>query len=59
MGEEALGLIVDDLAALEQAANVCERRIMEQEKVPMAGKDHQPGATRTPLLWLKGDGTRW
>ena len=27
-----------DLAALEQAANVCERRIMEQEKVPMAEK---------------------
>ena len=38
MGEEALGLIAEDLAALEQAANVCERRIMGQEKVPMAEK---------------------
>src|ERR1700736_1935455 len=37
-GEEALGLIAEDLAALEQAANVCERRIMEQEKVPVAEK---------------------
>jgi len=38
MGEEALGLIVDDLAALEQTANVCERRIMAEEKVPIAEK---------------------
>ena len=38
MGEEALRVIADDLAALEQAANVCERRIMEQEKVPVAEK---------------------
>jgi len=38
MGEEVLGLIADDLAALEQAASVCERRIMEQEKVPVAEK---------------------
>ena len=37
-GEQALGLIAEDLAALEQAANVCERRIMEQEKVPVAEK---------------------
>ena len=37
-GQEALGLIAEDLVALEQAANVCERRIMEQEKVPMAEK---------------------
>src|SRR6195256_447855 len=37
-GQEALGLIAEDLAALEQAAKVCERRIMEQEKVPMAEK---------------------
>ena len=37
-GQEALGLIAADLAALAQAANVCERRIMEQEKVPMAEK---------------------
>ena len=36
--EEALCLIADDLAALEQAANVCERRVMEQEKVPVAEK---------------------
>jgi len=38
MGEEALRLIAEDLAALEQTANVCERRIMEQEKVPVAEK---------------------
>ena len=37
-GEEALCLIAEDLAALEQAANVCERRVMEQEEVPMAEK---------------------
>ena len=38
VGEEALCLIAEDLAALEQAANVCERRVMEEEKVPMAEK---------------------
>jgi hypothetical protein len=38
MGEEALCLIAEDLAALEQAANVCERRVMEQEKVAVAEK---------------------
>ena len=38
LGEEALCLIADDLAALEQTANVCERRIMAQEKVPIAEK---------------------
>ena len=38
MGEEALRLIAEDLAALEQTATVCERRIMEQEKVPVAEK---------------------
>jgi len=37
-GEEALCLIAEDLAAVEQAANVCERRVMEQEKVPLAEK---------------------
>src|ERR1700686_5044587 len=36
MAQEALCLIAEDLAALEQAANVCERRVMEQEEVPMA-----------------------
>jgi len=36
--EEALWLIAEDLAALEQAANVCQRRVMEQEKVPVAEK---------------------
>src|SRR6201982_1316252 len=35
---EFLCLISEDLAALEQAANVCERRVMEQEKVPVAEK---------------------
>jgi hypothetical protein len=38
MGQEVLCLIAEDLAALEQAANVCERRVMEQEKVPVAEK---------------------
>ena len=38
MGEEALCLIAEDLTALEQSANVCERRIMGQEKVPVAEK---------------------
>jgi Transposase DDE domain len=37
-GQEVLSLLAEDLAALEQAAKVCERRIMEQEKVPMAEK---------------------
>jgi hypothetical protein len=38
MAEEALCLIADDLAALDQTANVCERRIMAEEKVPIAEK---------------------
>ena len=38
MGEEALCLIAANLAALEQTANVCERRIMAEEKVPIAEK---------------------
>src|ERR1700745_2383203 len=38
MGQEVLGLVSEDLAALEQAANVCERRVMEHEEVPMAEK---------------------
>jgi Transposase DDE domain len=38
MAEDALCLIADDLAALEQSANVCERRIMAEEEVPMAEK---------------------
>ena len=38
MAQEVLCLISEDLAALEQAANVCERRVMEQEKVPVAEK---------------------
>ena len=38
IAEEALCLIAEDLAALEQAAQVCERRVMEEEKVPMAEK---------------------
>ena len=38
MAQEALGLIADDLAALEQAAHVCERRIMAGEEVPVAEK---------------------
>jgi hypothetical protein len=38
MGQEVLSLIADDLAALEQAANVCERRVMGEEKVPVAEK---------------------
>ena len=38
MAQEVLRLISEDLAALEQAANVCERRVREQEKVPVAEK---------------------
>ena len=38
LAQEALRFLAEDLAALEQAANVCERRIMLQEKVPVAEK---------------------
>jgi hypothetical protein len=38
VGEEALCLIAEDLAAVEQAANVCERRVMAEETVPVAEK---------------------
>ena len=38
MGEEARRLIAADLAAQEQSANVCERRIMAGENVPIAEK---------------------
>ena len=38
LAEEALGMISDDLAALAQAADACERRVLEEEKVPMADK---------------------
>ena len=38
LAQEALGFLAEDLAALEQAANVCERRIMLEEKVPVAEK---------------------
>ena len=38
MGQEALGLIAEDLAGMERGAKVCERRIMEAEKVPVAEK---------------------
>jgi len=38
MSQEVLGLITEDLSALEQAAQACERRIMGQEKVPVAEK---------------------
>jgi hypothetical protein len=38
MGQEVLCLIAEDLAALEQGANVCERRVIGQEKVPVAEK---------------------
>jgi hypothetical protein len=58
MAEEALCLIADDLAALDQTANVCERRIMAEEKVPIAEKIISQ-ATRTPLLSLKEVGTPW
>jgi hypothetical protein len=37
-GQEALCFIADHLAALEQAADVCQRRVMEQQKVPVADK---------------------
>jgi hypothetical protein len=38
MAEDALCLIAADLTALEQSADVCERRIMAAEKVPVAEK---------------------
>src|ERR1700752_1281973 len=38
MAQEVLCLVSEDLTALEQAANVCERRVMEQQKVPVAEK---------------------
>jgi transposase, IS5 family len=38
MSEEVLCLIAEDLAALEQAAQVCERRVMGQEQVAVAEK---------------------
>jgi hypothetical protein len=38
MSEEVLGLIAEDLSALEQAAQACQRRILGQEKVPVAEK---------------------
>jgi transposase, IS5 family len=38
MSQEVLSLIAEDLRALEQAAQACERRIMDQEKVPAAEK---------------------
>src|SRR5262249_37369306 len=38
MSQEVLGIIAEDLSALEQAAHACERRILGQEKVPMAEK---------------------
>jgi len=36
--EQAVSLLAGDLDSLEQAARVCERRIMEGEKVPVAEK---------------------
>src|SRR4029077_20983519 len=38
MAQAVLCLRAEDLAALEQAADVCERRVLEQEKVPVAEK---------------------
>lgn len=38
LAEEALGIIGDDLSALAQAAQVCERRVLQEEKVPMEEK---------------------
>jgi hypothetical protein len=38
VGQEVLWLISEDLAALAHAANVCQRRVVEQEKVPVAEK---------------------
>jgi hypothetical protein len=38
MSEEVLSFISEDLGALEQAAQVCERRVLGQEQVPVAEK---------------------
>jgi hypothetical protein len=51
--EEALGLIAEDLAALEQATNVCQRRVMEQEKVPVAEKIISPSDSDASFI-VKG-----
>jgi hypothetical protein len=58
MGQEALGLIAEDLAALERGAKVCERRIMEAEKVPVAEKIISLSDSDA-FSSLKGDGTLW
>ena len=50
MAQEVLCLISEDLTALEQAADVCQRRVMEQEKVPVAEKIKEAG---TPW-WVTG-----
>jgi hypothetical protein len=42
MGEEALCLIADDLEALEQTANVCERTGHGGGESTDRRKDHQP-----------------
>lgn len=38
VAEAALGFIAEDLTDLEQAAKVCERRVLEEEKVPQEDK---------------------
>ena len=38
MAEDAVALVAEDLQALEQTAQVCERRIMGEEKVPVSEK---------------------
>jgi hypothetical protein len=38
MAEQAVSLLAEDLQALEQAASVCERRMMTEEKVPVEEK---------------------
>jgi Tn3 transposase DDE domain len=54
--EEVLCLIADDLAALEQCANVCERRIMAEEEVPMPEKIislSDPDGLRAGDVWVQ------
>jgi hypothetical protein len=56
MSQEVLGLIAEDLSALEQAAHACERRILGQEKVPMVEKIISLSDSDASFI-VKGDGT--
>ena len=58
MAQEAVSLLADDLQALEQSANVCERRTVEEEKVPVDEKIISLSDPDAGFI-VKGDGTAW